>query len=89
MLPIAFALWLGDGARYRVRTCQDTADTQGLAPTDAQIAAHDLRKGSEISEVVEAWADLPSPLRAAVLAIVRSQTGPRITLGNAAKGGRR
>lgn len=38
----------------------------------SQIASHEAKVRSEGWEIIEAWAGLPEPLRAAILAIVRS-----------------
>ena len=45
---------------------------RGFAGAPSQIASHDAQFRLEGWEVVEAWAGLPGPLRAAILALVRS-----------------
>ena len=67
-------------ARCRVRTCTTSTQHQELRLADAQIDALKLRHGFEICEVIEAWSELPEPLRAAVLAIIRSHKGELSTV---------
>jgi hypothetical protein len=50
------------------RPCIDEAS----AGVPSQIASHEAKSKLEGWEVIEAWAGLPEPLRAAILAIVRS-----------------
>ncbi len=59
-------------ARCRVRTCTTPAEHQALTAADSQIDSQKIRNSSELIEVIRAWAGLSEPLRAAVLAIVRS-----------------
>jgi hypothetical protein len=42
---------------------------------DTQIDAQKLRDSSELIEVIRDWSQLPSALKAGVLAIVRSREG--------------
>jgi|ERR1700737_2094131 hypothetical protein len=60
------------GARYRVRTCDIGAQNQGVTEAVTQTRTHEVRGDSELQEVVGGWPDLPSALKAAVLAIVYS-----------------
>jgi hypothetical protein len=53
------------------RPCIDEAS----ARVTSHIASHEAKTRLEGWEVIEAWAILPEPLRAAILAIVRSHTG--------------
>jgi hypothetical protein len=68
------------GARCRVRTCTTSAEHQEVSRAGTQIDAQKPRHGFEICEVIEAWSELPEPLRAAVLAIIRSHKGELSTV---------
>ena len=64
----------------RNRTCTRATESQTVASPDTQIDAQKPRHGFEICEVIEAWSELPEPLRAAVLAIIRSHKGELSTV---------
>jgi hypothetical protein len=55
------------------RTCGTCSQAEILTAHDTQRDAHDSGDKPELAEVVAAWPDLPRPLKAAILAIVRSQ----------------
>ena len=61
-------------ARCRVRNRSTPSEHQGLTRDDTQRDTHKIRPSFEICEVIEAWAQLPEALRAAVLAIVPTHT---------------
>jgi hypothetical protein len=50
-------------------------EIKGLESIAAQLAAQLAQDGGELAELLAAWPNLPAPLRAAVMAIVRSQSG--------------
>jgi hypothetical protein len=64
----------GDGARCRVRTGRTPAQHQALVKDYSPHCSPASGTGvwAEFSEVAGSWAGLPEPLRAAILAIVRS-----------------
>ena len=64
----------GDGARCRVRTGRTPAEHQALAQAYSPHYSPGTERalGPELSEVIAAWPLLAGPLKAAVLAIVRS-----------------
>ncbi len=63
-----------NGARCRVRTGRTPAEHQALAQAYSPHCSPGAEKGlgDDLSEVVAAWPLLAGPLKAAVLAIVRS-----------------
>lgn len=60
------------GARCRVRTCNTSTEHKALTAGDSQIDSQEIRLGFEICEIIRCWAELPEPLQAAVLAIIRT-----------------
>ena len=60
--------WSGRQFEPEARPCIDAAS----AGVTSHIASHEAKTKLEGWEVVEAWEGLPEPLRAAILAIVRS-----------------
>ena len=63
------------GCLARIRTYQSISEHQALALPDTQIDAHKLGESAELIEIIRAWAQLPEPLKAGVLAIIRSMSG--------------
>jgi hypothetical protein len=64
---------LADGARCSVRTCTTAVQHQALTGVNTQIDTQKLRDSSELVEIIKSWTALPEPLKAGVLAIVRSR----------------
>jgi hypothetical protein len=56
----------------RIRTYSSRSDNQALTSPNAQIDALKLKQSAELIEVFRGWWRLPEPLRAAVLAIIRT-----------------
>jgi hypothetical protein len=54
------------------KTSDSSVNSDGNAQIDAQIL---VVLGHDLSQVVIAWAKLPTPLKAAVLAIINSTEG--------------
>jgi hypothetical protein len=61
-----------DRAFARTRTYETTSEHQALTNADAHLDAHKIRHSAELIEIFRAWWRLPEPLKAAVLAIIRS-----------------
>ena len=61
----------------RIRTCNSLPEHQALTTDDTpqNTPAEEKRLGGGICEVVAEWPNLSEPLRAGILAIVRSQIG--------------
>jgi hypothetical protein len=61
------------GGERGIRTPHNPANNNGNPHDDAQIDSQILVASSpELSQVVTAWAKLPAPLKAAILAIVKT-----------------
>lgn len=61
-----------NGARYRVRTCNESSENQRLAEDDTHIGTQEAGLFADLALVVGVWPILPEALRAAVMAIVRT-----------------
>jgi hypothetical protein len=61
------------GGEGGIRTPQFPADNKGNPHDDAQIDSQfPVASSPELSQVVTAWEKLPAPLKAAILAIIKS-----------------
>jgi hypothetical protein len=62
-----------NGGERGIRTPQNPANNNGNPHDDAQIDSQfQVASSPELSQVVTAWEKLPAPLKAAILAIVKS-----------------
>ena len=61
----------------RIRTYGSGSEHQALTSPNAQIDALKLRRSAELIEVFRGWWRLPEPLKAAVLAIIRTNNTER------------
>jgi len=61
----------GDGGSGGARTRIESLQINGLSGVPSQIASQiSVGLGHDLSRIVTAWADLPPPLKTAILAIV-------------------
>jgi hypothetical protein len=61
------------GGERGIRTPQNPANNNGNPHDDAQIDSQiPVASSPELSQVVNAWEKLPAPLKAAILAIVKT-----------------
>ena len=61
----------------RIRTYGSGSGNQALTSPNAQIDALKLQRSVELIEVFTGWWRLPEPLKAAVLAIIRTNNTER------------
>jgi len=67
-------LWAKAGGSGGARTCQKTNKIKGSEGLPSQIASQNSDLPAELQKVVDAWPDLGSSLRGAILAIVNTAT---------------
>jgi hypothetical protein len=64
----------GNGGSGGARTCHKTNKIKGSEGIPSQIASQNSGLPAELQKVVDAWPDLGSVLRGAILAIVNTAT---------------
>jgi hypothetical protein len=65
-----------NGGSGGARTCdKSNNDAAGIMPASQGASQAPVAMGHDLSQVVTAWARLPEPLKAAILAIVNSAKG--------------